>query len=110
MVAATAAPAEEPAIGPRVSGAEPPPCLVGARNEQIGEQSERHERGGGKDQEHLALYLPPAARGKKMTRSASRGTSAKVRAIMDSRRPFEPLTGTAAHRPASSCRRNSSTR
>ena len=36
---------------------------------------------------------PPAARGKKMTRSASRGTSSKARTIRASRRPARAALG-----------------
>ena len=50
---------------------------------------------------------PPG--GKKITRSASRGTSAKSRTIVASRRPRSAV-GTAAHMPWSSWRRNSSIR
>ena len=52
---------------------------------------------------------PPAARGKKMTRSASRGTSSKALTIRASRRPAVLRSGTAAHMPSSSWRRNSCT-
>ena len=53
---------------------------------------------------------PPAARGKKMTRSVVRGMSSKARTISASRRPASVITGTAAHMPCSSWLRNSSTR
>ena len=51
---------------------------------------------------------PPAARGKKITRSASRGTSAKLFTSSASRRPSVVSVGTAAHIPASSSRLNAS--
>ena len=44
-----------------------------------------------------------------MTRSASRGTSSKARTIRASRRPAVLRSGTAAHMPSSSWRRNSCT-
>ena len=54
---------------------------------------------------------PPAARGKKMTRSASRGTSSNARTSSAWRRPVcGSWSGTAAHIPSSSWRRNASTR
>src|SRR5262249_55888486 len=62
----------------------------------------------------LALSLPahpgqpPAAGGKKITRSASRGTSEKSRTTVAPRRPHPSVVGTAAHIPSSSWRRNSS--
>src|SRR5439155_2468792 len=55
-----------------------------------------------------ALCSPPAARGKKITRSASRGTSAKLFTSSASRRPSRRSVGTAAHMPASSSRRKAS--
>ena len=52
----------------------------------------------------IAPTCPPAARGKKITRSASRGTSSKDRTSCASRRPPPAVAGTAAHMPASSWR------
>src|SRR6185437_14645040 len=57
-----------------------------------------------------APHHPPAALGKKITRSAAAGTSVKSRTMVASRRPPGPSCGTAAHIPSSSWRRNSRTR
>src|SRR3954466_13229528 len=57
-----------------------------------------------------APHQPPAAWGKKITRSALSGTSEKSRTMVASRLPPGPSCGTAAHMPRSSWRRNSSTR
>ena len=46
-----------------------------------------------------SLPAPPAARGKKMTRSVSRGISSKARTISAWRRPVSVVVGTAAHMP-----------
>src|SRR3954453_20757550 len=54
-------------------------------------------------------YRPPAAGGKKMTRSASRGTSANERTSVASRRPPVRALGTAAHSPWSSWARKAAT-
>src|SRR6266545_8424769 len=57
-----------------------------------------------------APHQPPAAWGKKITRSASAGTSEKSRTMVASRLPAGPSWGIAAHMPRSSWRRNSRTR
>ena len=54
-----------------------------------------------------ASHQPPAACGKKITRSAAAGTSEKSRTMVASRLPPGPSCGTAAHMPRSSWRRNS---
>src|SRR4029079_3533813 len=55
---------------------------------------------------YAAGAAPPAARGKKITRSASRGTSSKRLTSSASRRPPLVSVDTAAHMPASSSARN----
>ena len=57
-----------------------------------------------------ACSAPPAARGKKMTRSASRGTSSKPRTIAPRGGRRRRSSGPPPTCPASSWRRNSSTR
>src|SRR3954469_6661039 len=91
--------------------APPPPLQPG--HGDLPQQRHDHDERAAEGEDHgdaAPGYRPPAARGKKITRSASRGTSSKDLTMRASRRPPPAVVGTAAHIPRSSWRRNSSTR
>ena len=90
----------------------PAPQLVDPRNDQVGQQRKSDKRGRCERQHHGAAgptcRLLPAGRRSRGRRP--RESSSNERTMIDSRRPCRPETGTAAHSPASSWRRNSSIR
>src|SRR5262249_6279346 len=79
--------------------------LLHRRQDEVPQQRNDDDSDGDGSKQHRAVLAvpetqaPPAARGKKMTRSASRGICSNALTIRASRRPAALRSGTVAHMP-----------